>query len=157
MRTVLQRVSSASVVVESQTVGSIAHGWLVLLGVAPTDTIPDAQWLAEKIAYLRAFNDSDGKMNLAIHDVKGSVLVVSNFTLYGECQKGRRPSFTAAARPETASPLCDEFVNAIRAHGVPAATGIFGADMQVSLVNDGPVTLIIDSPKRFVDGIEESK
>lgn len=151
MRAILQRVQQASVVVRSETVGSIAHGWLVLLGIAPDDTGDDARWLAEKIAYLRAFNDSVGKMNLSVQDVGGSLLVVSNFTLYGDCQKGRRPSFIAAARPETAEPLCQEFIVSLRACGLPVASGIFGAEMQVHLVNDGPVTLILDSPPRFVD------
>jgi len=157
MRAIVQRTTSASVTIDGAVVGSIGRGWLVLLGIAPADTIADTHWLAEKIAHLRAFNDADGKMNLALHDVGGSALVVSNFTLYGDAHKGRRPSFTAAARPETAEPLYEEFLNALRAHGVPVAAGVFGATMQISLVNDGPVTLILDSPKRFVDGLEESK
>lgn len=147
MRAVLQRVSSANVAVDGDIVGDIGLGWLVLLGIAANDTPVDAAWLAEKIAFLRAFNDDNGKMNRSIQDVNGSILLVSQFTLYGDCSKGRRPSFINAARPETAIPLYEAFQNGLKAHGIPVATGIFGADMKVSLVNDGPVTLILDSPK----------
>ena len=145
MRAVLQRVSRAAVVIDGETVGAIQWGLLVLLGVAPTDTEKEAQWLAEKVAGLRIFNDEAGKMNLGVADVGGGLLVVSQFTLYGDCRKGRRPSFIAAAPPEIAVPLYEAFVNALRARGLPVATGRFGAMMQVELVNDGPVTLILDT------------
>jgi len=145
MRAVVQRVSRASVAVDREVIGRIEHGLLVLLGVAPTDTVEQARWLADKIVGLRIFNDADGKMNLALTDVGGAVLVVSQFTLYGDCRKGRRPSFVGAAPPELAVPLYEEFVNAVRALGTPTATGRFGAMMQVELVNDGPVTLIVET------------
>lgn len=148
MRVVLQRVSSASVTVAGEVVGRIDRGWLALLGIAPDDTLADVQWLAEKTAYLRCFPDAEGKMNLSVLDVGGSVLVVSQFTLYGDCSKGRRPSFIGAARPEVAEPLYREFQIALRAFGIPVACGVFGADMQVALVNDGPVTLLVDSRQR---------
>lgn len=146
MRAVIQRVSSARVVVAGETVGAIEQGLLVLLGVTHTDTESEARWLAEKIAGLRIFQDDDGKMNRDVAEVGGKVLVVSQFTLYGECQKGRRPSFIDAARPEQAEPLYESFVNAFKAVGIRTATGRFGAMMQVELINDGPVTIIIDSP-----------
>ena len=142
MRAVVQRVRSARVIVGDEVVGAIGRGLLVLLGVAPTDTAAEAQWLADKIVGLRIFADADDKMNLSVADVGGGVLVVSQFTLYGDCRKGRRPSFVGAAPPEIAEPLYEAFVNAVRALGVPTATGRFGAMMQVELVNDGPVTLI---------------
>lgn len=145
MRVVLQRVSSARVTVAGEAVGEIARGWLALVGVGTGDTPKDAVWLADKVAGLRAFPDADGKMNLSVQDVAGGVLVVSNFTLYADCQKGRRPSFIAAARPEDAEPLCAAFANGLRSVGVPVAEGRFRADMQVELVNDGPVTLVIDT------------
>ena len=148
MRAVIQRVTSASVVVDDETVGTIARGLLVLLGVTHADGPSEARWLAEKIAGLRIFNDEAGKMNQDVAEVKGAVLVVSQFTLYGECQKGRRPSFIEAARPEQAEPLYEDFVNALKAVGIPTATGRFGATMQVHLVNDGPVTVMIDTPTR---------
>jgi len=145
MRAVVQRVARARVVVDGETVGEIGRGLLVLLGVTHADTAEAAAWLADKVVGLRVFNDADGKMNLGVADVGGGVLVVSQFTLYGDCQKGRRPSFIDAARPEVAVPLYEAFVNGVKALGVPAATGRFGAMMQVELVNDGPVTLIVDS------------
>ena len=145
MRAVVQRVARARVVIDGETVGEIGRGLLVLLGVTHTDTPDAAAWLADKVVGLRIFNDADGKMNLGVADVGGGVLVVSQFTLYGDCQKGRRPSFIDAARPEVAIPLYEAFVNAVRALGVPVATGRFGAMMRVELVNDGPVTLIVDS------------
>ena len=145
MRAVLQRVSRAKVSIAGETVGEIGPGLLVLLGITHADTPEQAKWLAEKIAGLRIFNDADGKMNLSVADVGGGVLVVSQFTLYGDCAKGRRPSFIDAARPEVAIPLYEAFVNGVKALGVPAATGRFGAMMQVELVNDGPVSLIVDS------------
>jgi D-tyrosyl-tRNA(Tyr) deacylase len=139
-------VSAARVVVAGQTVGEIARGWLALVGVSPADTPASAEWLAEKVANLRCFPDADGKMNLSVQDVGGAVLAVSNFTLYADAAKGRRPSFVNAARPEQAEPLYEAFVNGLRAVGVPVACGVFGADMQVDLTNDGPVTLILDTP-----------
>lgn len=145
MRAVVQRVSRARVVIDAETVGEIGPGLLILLGVSHDDTPEAAAWLAEKVVGLRLFNDGDGKMNWDLTEVGGGALVVSQFTLYGDCQKGRRPSFLAAARPETAIPLYEAFVNAVRALGVPTATGRFGALMQVELVNDGPVTLIVES------------
>ena len=145
MRAVVQRVARARVVVDGETVGEIGRGLLVLLGVTHADTAEAAAWLADKVVGLRVFNDADDKMNLGVADVGGGVLVVSQFTLYGDCQKGRRPSFIDAARPEVAVPLYEAFVNGVKALGVPAATGRFGAMMQVELVNDGPVTLIVDS------------
>jgi D-tyrosyl-tRNA(Tyr) deacylase len=145
MRVVVQRVSRASVSIDGEVVGRIDRGLMVLLGVTHEDTPKQARWLAEKVIGLRIFNDADGKMNLGITDVGGAVLVVSQFTLYGDAQKGRRPSFIAAARPEQAIPLYEEFVNGIKALGVPVETGRFGAMMQVELVNDGPVTLIVET------------
>jgi D-aminoacyl-tRNA deacylase len=144
MRAVVQRVRRASVAIDGIVVAQIDRGLLVLLGVTHSDTPEAAAWLADKIVGLRIFNDADGKMNLDLAEVDGAVLVVSQFTLYGDCQKGRRPSFITAARPEIAIPLYEAFVNAVKALGVPAATGQFGADMQVELVNDGPVTLIVE-------------
>jgi D-tyrosyl-tRNA(Tyr) deacylase len=146
MRIVLQRVSSAKVSVSGEVVGSVGKGWLALVGVAPTDTAKDATWLADKVAGLRCFPDAEGKMNLSVQDVNGGVLAVSQFTLFADCAKGRRPSFIGAARPEVAEPLVKDFVNGLRALGVPVGEGRFGADMRVELVNDGPVTIIVDSP-----------
>ena len=145
MRAVLQRVSRASVVIDGETVGSLGRGLLVLLGVAPADTAAEAQWLAEKVAGLRIFNDEAGKMNRDVAEVGGALLVVSQFTLHGDCRKGRRPSFIGAAPPEIAIPLYEAFINALRGLGLPVQTGRFGAMMQVELVNDGPVTLILDT------------
>lgn len=146
MRAVVQRVVSARVVVGDQTVGAIGGGLLVLLGVTHADTEADARWLADKVAGLRIFADDQGKMNRDVAEAGGGVLVVSQFTLYGDCAKGRRPSFITAARPEQAEPLYEAFVIALKAVGIATATGQFGASMQVELVNDGPVTLILDTP-----------
>src|SRR5262245_18345743 len=145
MRAVVQRVSRARVTVDGAVTGEIGPGLLVLLGVTQSDTREQGQWLAEKIAGLPLFNDADGKMNRDVSEIGGGVLVVSQFTLYGDCRKGRRPSFVDAAPPEIAIPLYEEFINALKALGIPTATGRFGAMMQVELVNDGPVTLIVDS------------
>jgi D-tyrosyl-tRNA(Tyr) deacylase len=145
MRAVVQRVSQAQVVVNDEVIGQIQQGLLILLGVTPGDTESSARWLADKIVGLRIFNDADDKMNLSLADVQGSMLIVSQFTLYGDCRKGRRPSFIEAAGPELAEPLYECFINAVRAQGIPVATGRFGAMMKVELVNDGPVTLIVDS------------
>ncbi len=152
MRACVQRVSRAKVTVASEVVGQIDRGSLVLLGVAEGDTPDDARQLAEKITGLRIFEDPQRKMNLALHDVSGAMLVVSQFTLLGDCRKGRRPSFTAAARPELAEELYRVFVTAVMAQGIVVATGQFRAHMEVELVNDGPVTLWLDtregSPER---------
>ena len=145
MRAVVQRVRSARVVVGDEEVGAVGRGLLVLLGVAPADTTAEVRWLADKIVGLRVFADADDKMNLGVADVSGGVLVVSQFTLYGDCRKGHRPSFVGAAAPEVAEPLYEAFLNAVRALGVPTAAGRFGAMMRVELVNDGPVTLILDT------------
>jgi D-tyrosyl-tRNA(Tyr) deacylase len=148
MRAVVQRVTRASVVVGTEVVGAIDRGLLVLLGVAPDDSPDDARWLADKIVGLRIFPDDADKMNRSVADVRGGVLVVSQFTLYGDCRKGRRPSFIGAAGPDIAVPRYEAFVDAVKALGVPTATGRFGAMMQVELVNDGPVTLILDTRDR---------
>jgi D-tyrosyl-tRNA(Tyr) deacylase len=145
MRAVVQRVRRARVLIGEEVAGEIGAGLLVLLGVTHTDTEADARWLAEKIVGLRIFGDDQGKMNRDVTEAGGAVLVVSQFTLYGDCSKGRRPSFIAAAPPPIAVPLYEAFINGIKALGIPAAAGRFGADMQVELVNDGPVTLIVDS------------
>jgi len=145
MRAVVQRVRRAAVVIDGETVAAIERGLLVLLGVATTDTAADVQWLAEKTAHLRIFNDAAGKMNLSVADVGGALLVVSQFTLYGDCRKGRRPSFLAAAPPDLAVPLYEAFIKELRSLGLPVQTGRFGAMMQVELINDGPVTLILDT------------
>ncbi|HZN36178.1 MAG TPA: D-aminoacyl-tRNA deacylase [Pirellulaceae bacterium] len=149
MKAVLQRVSRASVTVEGQVVGQIGRGLLVLLGVEQDDALADAQQLADKTVQLRIFDDADGKMNLALADVGGALLVVSQFTLLGDCRKGRRPSFIQAAPPALAEQLYENFVAAVGVQGIPVATGKFRAMMQVELVNDGPVTLLLDSRKRY--------
>lgn len=145
MRAVVQRVSQARVTVDGETTGEIGVGLLVLLGVTHGDIPAKGQWLAEKIAGLRIFPDEQGKMNRDLADANGAMLIVSQFTLYGDCQKGRRPSFIDAAPPEIAIPLYEDFINQVKALGIPVATGRFAAMMNVELVNDGPVTLIIDS------------
>lgn len=144
MRVVLQRVSSASVTIDGRVVGTIGQGFCLLVGFTHADTAAQVDWMAEKVAGLRLFSDSEGKMNLGLAEKGGAVLVVSQFTLYGDAAKGRRPSFIDAARPETAIPLYERFVSALRDCGLEVATGEFGADMQVAIQNDGPVTLILD-------------
>jgi D-tyrosyl-tRNA(Tyr) deacylase len=144
MKAVIQRVSSANVVVEGNEVGRIGRGILVLLGVEKGDDEAKADWLAEKIISLRIFGDDSGKMNLSLRDVEGDLLAVSQFTLAGNCAKGRRPSFDTAAPPDEGERLYNRFVEVVRERGVMTATGIFQADMQVSLVNDGPVTFILE-------------
>jgi D-aminoacyl-tRNA deacylase len=156
MRACIQRVSEARVTVDGAVAGQIARGLLVLLGVGPQDGAAELEWLAEKLANLRIFNDAEGKMNRSLLDVGGAMLVVSQFTLYGDCRKGRRPSFTDAAPPELAERLYDEFVSRVRSLGVEAATGVFRAHMDVALVNDGPVTLWIDTAQRLSPGITET-
>ena len=145
MRAVVQRVSRASVVIAGDTVGDIGSGLVVLLGIAHSDTPAQARWLAEKIAGLRIFKDAEGKMNRDLVEVGGAMLIVSQFTLYGDCRKGKRPSFIEAAPPSIAIPLYEAFINSVKALGIRVAEGRFGADMKVELVNDGPVTLIVDS------------
>jgi D-tyrosyl-tRNA(Tyr) deacylase len=145
MRAVLQRVQRARVLIQDEVAGAIGCGLVVLLGVAPDDTPEQARWLADKIVGLRIFADDEGKMNKSVQDVGGAVLVVSQFTLFGDCRKGRRPSFIGAAGPEVAVPLYEAFKDAVKSHGVTVQSGRFAADMQVELVNDGPVTLILDT------------
>ena len=145
MRAVLTRVTSASVAITGETVGAIGKGFLILLGVGPNDTEKECRYLAEKALGLRVFEDENGKMNLGLGDVKGQVLVVSQFTLYGNCRKGRRPSFTDAAGPELGNTLYEKFLAICEELGYPPQHGRFGADMQVASVNDGPVTLILDT------------
>ncbi len=144
MRAVVQRVCQASVTVDGQVVGAIGRGLLVLLGITHGDGAAQADWLANKVAGLRIFEDDAGKMNLGLLDVGGEALVVSQFTLYGDARKGRRPSFVDAARPEAAEPLVQRFAGALRRQGVSVEMGVFGAHMLVEIHNDGPVTLILD-------------
>ena len=147
MKSVLQRVSRASVSVAGEVVGQIGRGILVLLGVELDDTDDDARQLADKTIALRIFDDADGKMNLSLEEIGGSLLVVSQFTLLGDCRKGRRPSFIGAAPPELAEKLYNTFIGAAGSRGIPVASGRFRAMMDVALVNDGPVTLLLDSRK----------
>lgn len=144
MRVLLQRVSRAAVTVAGRETGRIALGFVILVGFTQGDTEEKVQWMADKIVGLRLFSDGEGKMNLALADVGGALLVVSQFTLYGDAQKGRRPSFIQAAHPDLATPLYEQFVVALRERAVQVSTGEFGADMQVELVNDGPVTLWLE-------------
>ncbi len=149
MRVVLQRVSSASVTIDGICVSEIGQGFMILLGIETLDDQTDADWLIGKVSQMRVFSDADGKMNLSIQEVKGSFLVVSQFTLHAMTAKGNRPSFIRAARPEQAIPLYEYFVKQLQLNsGLTVKTGEFGADMQVALVNDGPVTIIIDSKQR---------
>ncbi|MBM79207.1 MAG: D-tyrosyl-tRNA(Tyr) deacylase [Planctomycetaceae bacterium] len=149
MRAVVQRVSRASVTVDGEVVGQIDRGFLVLLGVSDGDGENEVVYMAQKISGLRVFEDEDGKMNLSLADVGGKMLVVSQFTLLGDCRKGRRPSFVAAARPEIADRLYQGFVAEVEGQGIEVETGRFQVHMDVELVNDGPVTLLIDSEKQF--------
>lgn len=149
MRAVLQRVSKASVTVEGKVVGQIDRGWLVLLGVTAADGPTDVAYLADKVLNLRAFPDAEGKMNLSVTDVGGGLLVVSQFTLYGDCRKGRRPGFSDAAPPAQADALYQSFVAKLRETGIKVETGQFQAHMDVALNNDGPVTFLLDSLKAF--------
>jgi D-tyrosyl-tRNA(Tyr) deacylase len=149
VRAVIQRVSKARVLVDEKLVSSISRGLLVLIGVAVDDTEADARYLADKTAHLRIFEDDEGKMNLSVSDINGEVLVVSQFTLHGDCRKGRRPSFTNAARPPEAEALYKVYVSALADMGLNARTGVFQAYMDVELNNDGPVTILLDSKKAF--------
>lgn len=149
MRAVVQRVRRSSVTVDGAVVGEIGLGFMVLLGVDVDDEDQDARYIAEKIVGLRIFNDAEGKFNLSLLDVGGAVLLISQFTLHGDCRKGRRPSFVKAARPEQAIPLYERVGALLRERGVAVAAGVFGAHMDVELLNDGPVTLLIDSGRVF--------
>jgi len=149
MRAVIQRVSRAEVQVANIPTGTITYGLLVLLGVHCDDTDKDARWMADKVINLRIFEDTDNKMNLSLLDTGGSLLVVSQFTLFGDCRKGRRPSWSQAAPPEIAQTLYRNFVETVRRNGINTETGKFQADMEVNLTNDGPVTLLLDSHKNF--------
>lgn len=149
MRAVVQRVSSSKVTVEDNIMGQIKKGLLVLLGVTHEDTSSDVDYMIDKILNLRIFEDENGKMNLSLKDVGGELLVVSQFTLYGDCRKGKRPSFTNAAKPEVATLLYEEFVQKSKDQDIVVQTGQFGAHMMVDLINDGPVTMLLDSSKSF--------
>ncbi len=149
MRAVVQRVSSSKVTVDEEVVGNINNGLLVLLGVTHDDTSKDVDYMVDKVTNLRIFEDENDKMNLSLKDINGEVLAVSQFTLYGDCRRGRRPSFSDAARPEVANPLYEEFVKKIRDLGINVSTGKFGAHMMVDLINDGPVTILLESRKEF--------
>ncbi|MHC5179746.1 MAG: D-aminoacyl-tRNA deacylase [Planctomycetota bacterium] len=147
MRAVVQRVRRASVTVDGAVTGSIQRGLLVFLGVGKDDSEKDIDFIADKIVNLRIFECEDGKMNLSVKDISGGILLISQFTLYGDCRKGRRPDFTAAGKPEIAKQLYEQAIEAIRDKGVPVETGVFAAHMDIDSINDGPVTLILDSRK----------
>ena len=149
MRAVVQRVTRSSVAVEGEIKGAIEKGLTVLLGVEDGDTMADVTYLADKIVQLRIFEDLEGKMNLSLKDINGQMLAISQFTLLGDCRRGRRPSFSSAARPEEANALYESFVKEVRNFDVVCETGVFQADMKVDILNDGPVTLILDSKKLF--------
>lgn len=149
MRAVVQKVASSKVTVDNEITGEINKGLLVLLGVTHDDTSKDVDYMVEKITNLRIFEDENEKMNLSLKDVGGEILAVSQFTLYGDCRRGRRPSFSDAARPEVANPLYEEFVKKVKDQGINVGTGKFGAHMMVDLINDGPVTILLESRKEF--------
>ena len=149
MRSVVQRVKRASVTVNGQTVGQITAGLLVLLAVGQGDSVNDLTWMVDKLVGLRIFEDEEGKMNRSILDMGGELLVVSQFTLYGDCRKGKRPSFSSAAPPEQAKEMFEKSVEAIRSYGLKVETGVFQAEMDVELINDGPVTILLDSERKF--------
>ncbi|WP_410207659.1 D-aminoacyl-tRNA deacylase [Fusobacterium sp.] len=145
MRAVVQKVKYSSVTVDEKIIGKIDKGYMILLGVTHDDGEKETEWLAKKIKDLRIFEDQDGKMNLSLEDVNGEVLIISQFTLYGNCIKGRRPGFTDAARPEIAEKIYNDFIEKFKSFGIKTQCGQFGADMKVELLNDGPVTMIIDT------------
>ncbi len=149
MRAVIQRSLQASVTVEHTLIGSIDSGLVVFLGIQEQDNEQTIRWMADKIIHLRIFEDDNGKMNKSLAETGGEMLIVSQFTLYGDCRKGRRPGYSGAARPEIAEPIYEKFIHHVKTQGVPVATGRFQASMQVQLTNDGPVTLLIDSDKTF--------
>jgi len=149
MRAVVQRVASSSVKVENEVVGSVGKGLMVLLGVTHDDCEEDVKYLAEKISNLRIFEDENEKMNLSLLDVKGELLAISQFTLYGDCRKGRRPNFTDAAKPDIANRLYELFIKELEGMGIHVQTGSFGAHMMVDILNDGPVTMLLDSKRSF--------
>ncbi len=149
MRAVIQRVSCASVKIGSETTGQIEQGLVVLLGIHGNDSLQDIKWMAEKTVNLRVFEDIDGKMNRSLTDIDGEMLIISQFTLYGDCRKGRRPGFSNAAPPEIAEPMYKQFVEEVKKHHIKVATGTFQATMKVELINNGPVTLLLDSEKIF--------
>ncbi|MEW9077426.1 D-aminoacyl-tRNA deacylase [Terrisporobacter glycolicus] len=149
MRAVVQKVSSSKVTVDEEVIGQINQGLMVLLGVTHDDTSKDVDYMVDKVTNLRIFEDTEGKMNLSLKDVEGEVLAVSQFTLYGDARRGRRPSFSDAARPEVANPLYEEFVEKVKNQGINVGTGKFGAHMMVDLTNDGPVTILLESRKEF--------
>ncbi len=149
MRAVVQRVRHASVRIDNNTTGQISHGLVVLLGIRTDDTTRNLQWMADKIVNLRIFEDDEGKMNRSLADINAEMLIVSQFTLYGDCRKGRRPGYSSAAPQEIAEPIYDRFIEEIKSRGIKTATGTFRAMMEIELVNDGPVTLLLDSEKNF--------
>ena len=149
MRAVVQRVSSSRVTVDERVTGEVKKGLLVLLGVTHDDTSKDVDYMVDKVTNLRIFEDENGKMNLSLKDIEGEILAVSQFTLYGDARKGRRPSFSDAARPEIANPLYEEFVQKVKDLNINVGTGKFGAHMMVDLTNDGPVTILLESRKEF--------
>lgn len=149
MRSVVQRVKHAKVTVDNKIIGQIEQGIMLLIGIEDSDDEKDLEYMTDKVINLRIFEDEEGKMNKSLIDVNGSILVVSQFTLQGDARKGRRPSFIAAARPEKAIPLYQDFINRLKEHGIRTQTGEFGADMEVLLCNDGPVTILLDSKKIF--------
>ncbi len=149
MRAVIQRAKSASVTINDEVVGKITNGVVVFLGIKGTDTEKDIQWIGDKVIHLRIFEDENGKMNKSLAETHGEMLIVSQFTLYGDCRKGRRPGYSTAARPEIAEPLYEAFISYVANKNITVATGKFQEDMDVALINDGPVTLLIDSEKTF--------
>lgn len=149
MRAVLQRVTNAEVKVDGEIIGSIGKGILIFLGVSDDDTEKDLQYIADKMINLRIFEDENGKMNLSVHDIQGELLIVSQFTLYGDCRKGRRPSFDKAGKPDFANDMYEKFIKYCSDSGLKTEHGEFGADMKVSLLNDGPVTIMLDSTKLY--------
>ncbi len=149
MRAVVQRVQKARVTVENETTGAIDQGLAVLVGIHPDDGLKEIRWMSDKLINLRIFEDNDGKMNLSLADIGKEMLIVSQFTLYGDCRKGRRPGYSSAAPPEIAEPMYLKLVDEVRSRGITVATGQFQAAMKVELVNDGPVTLLLDSEKNF--------